>query len=501
MTAIESMPGAEPRRPPWWAWLLLAAAIATLTGLGFGPCRHDFYLADDFNALYAAQRATTLADAIDLDGAFRLRLIREVIPDFEATSTLLRPITALSLWLDHLRGGLAPECFHDTSLLLHALVALAVAALAFTLTHSFVAAAAAGGIFAVHPAHAEAVVWIAARADLTVTLCMVAALLAWRRYLDAGGGGRLLLACGAFGLGLLSKEMAVTVPALALCLWWARPGPRQHGRPWRGLAALVATLLAYVALRLFLVGSFRSYYEAPGGVVGALGNAVRFVADALVTAAWTGDRVAHPDWDVLRCAYGALIATLLLLARAPSLRLVVACGLALALSTAPVAGWAKLNADGAGTRLIYPSLVFTTLVLAAAAAHAWRRTRALTAVAVLGLLGTGLLGTRRATEPWQRAGAEARAIVTQLRTAAADADAVILSMDLPATLGPAYLMQNAFPAAAWLFVRAGLRVDWLPPAQWQTAVVEHREELRAQPGVRALRWDGAAGVWRTPDLR
>lgn len=496
-------PRTDTRPREWWRWPALGLLTLLLVALAFWRCRHDFFLADDFSALYAAQRADGLREALDVTGSFRLRLIREVVPDFAATSTLLRPVTSLSFWLDYLGTGLVPTGFHMTAFVLHALVVLAVAALALVMTNSVVAAVAAVAVFAVHPAHTEAVVWIAARADLTVTLCMLAALLAWVRYVDVGGGRRLAAACLAFAIGLLSKEMAVSVPALAWVLVWLRPPPRDRRRIAVGLGALGMTLLAYVGLRLALVGSFRAYHAAEGGVLGALANAARFLADAFLLSVWTGDRVAHPDFDALRTLHAGAALTLVLLARPGRdlARIASVCAAALCVSALPVAAWAGLGADGSGTRLVYPSLVFVAVALAAVTARAYARRPATTAVALSALTIASLLGTWRAAAPWQRAASKAAAIVEQLATAAAGSQALVLCNDLPAREGPAYLAQNAFPSAAWLFVTPGLRIEWLPRPQWEAAVVEHRATLQAQPQVRALRWDDAAGRWLPPTWR
>lgn len=492
-------PAAPGDRPIVWHWLGLSVFLALVVGLGFGRSVHDFFLADDFNALYAAKRAAGLGEAIDLNGAFRLRLIREVMPDFEATSTLLRPVTSLSFWLDSLRSEMAPAGYHLSALVLHTLNAAAAAALAFAVSRRFFAAIVTGCVFAVHPAHSEAVVWIAARADLMVTLWMAWSLLAWLRYLERGGGIALLSACVAFVLGLASKEMAVTLPALALIVGLARR-PTPWPRAVRGCGALLATLVVYVLIRWALVGSFRSYYEAPGGVLGALGNAATFVLDAATLGVWTGDRLAYPDFDALRAVYALAAAALIALAarhwRAWG-RVAIASALMFAVSTAPVAVWARLGVDGGGTRLVYPSLMFLAVGFGTAAAHAAPRRGAALAVAVLTL--AGLVGTWRTNQAWHRAAQRSAAIVEGLATQAAGAEALVLCNDLPAKEGPAYLAQNAFPCAAWLFVAPDLRVEWLQPQAWEAAVIEHQQTLEQQPKLKALRWDDAAQRWRAPN--
>jgi tetratricopeptide (TPR) repeat protein len=86
------------------------------------------------------------------------------------------------------------------------------------LTGDRVWALVAGGLFALHPVHTESVAWIAAVTDLEVTLFY---LLTFGLFLAVArpGGGRsepiLAAMGGTFLLALLSKEQAMTLPALA----------------------------------------------------------------------------------------------------------------------------------------------------------------------------------------------------------------------------------------------------------------------------------------------
>lgn len=493
----------QPDSPPprASAWLLLAVAIGTLVALGFGARRHDFFVSDDFNALYGTQRARTLGEVMDIDGSFRLSLIRESIPDYTTKAVLLRPITALTLAFDHWRAGLAPHGYRDSACAMHALAALALAGLAYACTRRFFAAALAGCLFSLHPAHVEPLLWVSARADLLVGIGMALSLWAWQSYAHRGGGARLAITCALFFTSLFTKEMAVTLPGLALALWWLAPQPRR-GSLGRGMIALTVTLLGYFAVRFALIGSIQTYHELHGALA-ILSSAARFVAEALTLASWPGDRLANPDPDALRLLSAAAGAGLLALAAAePGFwRLAAGCLTAFVLSTVPVATWHDLSADGNGSRLIYPSLMLLVLLLATTAARIRPRRRLTTIALAATMLTANLLATWRASDPWQRAAAKSQKIVAELRTASAGAETLVLSNSLPARLGPAFLAQNALPCAAWLFIDRKLRMEWLYPAQWQSAVQEHRELLRTSTTLRALRWDDATETWLGPDLK
>jgi Tfp pilus assembly protein PilF len=108
--------------------------------------------------------------------------------------------------------------FHLVSLLLHILVVCLVFVLTERLTGDRVCAFVAGALFALHPVHTESVAWIAAVTDLELTFFY---LLTFGFFLAVARprGGRsqpTLAAMGvAFVLALLSKEQAMTLPALA----------------------------------------------------------------------------------------------------------------------------------------------------------------------------------------------------------------------------------------------------------------------------------------------
>jgi tetratricopeptide (TPR) repeat protein len=129
-----------------------------------------------------------------------------------------RPMMTLGYLFCYQLFGMRPYGFHLFSLLLHVLVVCLVFVVTERLTGDRVWAFVAGALFALHPIHTESVDWIAAVTDLEVTFFY---LLTFGIFLAvARPGGRaskaLLAAMGvAFVLALLSKEQAMTLPALA----------------------------------------------------------------------------------------------------------------------------------------------------------------------------------------------------------------------------------------------------------------------------------------------
>jgi tetratricopeptide (TPR) repeat protein len=108
--------------------------------------------------------------------------------------------------------------FHLVSLLLHVLVVSLVFVLTERLTGDRVWALVAGAFFALHPIHTESVAWIAAVTDLELTFFYLLTFGLFLAVARPGGGRsepRLAAMAGTFLLALLSKEQAMTLPALA----------------------------------------------------------------------------------------------------------------------------------------------------------------------------------------------------------------------------------------------------------------------------------------------
>jgi tetratricopeptide (TPR) repeat protein len=142
------------------------------------------------------------------------------------------PITWLTLGLDYVLWGMNPAAYHATSVIVHTLNTILVYALARRLLAAAApareaairwGAAVAALLFGIHPLRVESVAWISERRDV-VSGCFV--LLALLTYLTAavrGGAGRVdgrwrWAAVGLFSLALLSKPIAVGLPAVFVAL-------------------------------------------------------------------------------------------------------------------------------------------------------------------------------------------------------------------------------------------------------------------------------------------
>ena len=172
------------------------------------------------------------------------------------SSLYFRPVVVIANTMQYILAHGQPWLFHLANVVTHAGTATLLAALVLALGLGEGAALLAGGLFALHPAYSEAVLWISGRTDLLAAFFGMAALALlagsgplWVRR-HARWAGPL-----ALGLALASKESAIAiVGAVAVMLYIRRTTPTKEARP-SPIGWLVAIAL-YLALRFtVLAGS------------------------------------------------------------------------------------------------------------------------------------------------------------------------------------------------------------------------------------------------------
>jgi hypothetical protein len=137
---------------------------------------------------------------------------------YNTSSHLYRPVKYLSYYVDDRMFGWHPAGWHWQNFFWHALNGVLVLALARRLGASLAGALLGGLWFAIHPIHAETVVWISGRSSLLSTCGLLAALAGygcWRQKSSAWAVPVMLFA--AF-IGFFSKEDALMIfPVLLAC--------------------------------------------------------------------------------------------------------------------------------------------------------------------------------------------------------------------------------------------------------------------------------------------
>jgi len=206
------------------------------------------------------------------------------------TSNYYRPLQMLTYRLTYGVAGLNPAVFHGVNLLFNCLAVIAVYWLILELTQRQGVATVVAVLFAVHPIHSEAVIWIAA---LTEIGCALFYFVAFAMFLRAektrvaeppeirSKKKRLKAASSkasrehwwwlagsmvAFACALLWKEMALTFPVLVAAYAFLAPGAASWKR--RFVNATLRSLpfwfviAAYIPLRVAVLGYFSRVQHA-----------------------------------------------------------------------------------------------------------------------------------------------------------------------------------------------------------------------------------------------
>ena len=174
-----------------------------------------------------------------------------------------RPIVRLSVWLNH-RITRDATAFHYTNLILHLAGVVCVYFLLVLLLECRKQALLGGLLFALHPIHTTNVFFIYGRTDLVFGLFYLISLCCFLSYWKYGRERKHhVLSLVFFILGLLSKEMAVSLPILIFALLMVMGTSNVKERAMdaaRHTRAYFLISLAYVAVR------FHHWAGIPGEV-------------------------------------------------------------------------------------------------------------------------------------------------------------------------------------------------------------------------------------------
>jgi Tfp pilus assembly protein PilF len=177
-----------------------------------------------------------------------------------ANDHVYRPLASFSFAVNYALGGLDVRVYHFTNLLFHALNALLLLVLLRRIGFNEGASFAGALIFAIHPAHVEAVTWISGRGNVLFLSFFLLSFLLYMRSDSAEGTHRRVLICGtaaAYALSLLAKEMAMPLPALLLGydLYFRRDCDRREWmRRLLVYGALGVIAVMYLLLRTYVLG-------------------------------------------------------------------------------------------------------------------------------------------------------------------------------------------------------------------------------------------------------
>ncbi len=448
--------------------LLLSAALVLCTlavylqVAGFGFVQYD-------DQTYVAENPHVLA------GLTQAGVVWAMTTTFAAN---WHPLTWLSLMLDAQIGGGA-RTFHLTNLLLHLANTLLLFHVLISMTGKTGPSAFVAALFGVHPLHVESVAWVAERKDLLSTLFWLLAIAAYVRYVRTASRGSALLVVLAMALGLLSKPMLVTLPAVLLLLdFWplGRLEAATLPRLVREKTPLLVLSVASAAITL--------HAQSQGGAMGTLetfpvgaraANAVVACATYLLKMVFPAHLALPYPWDPERLTATRVLLAALVLAgitlasiRARRTRPYLLTGWLFYLVTLlPVLGLVQVGTQSMADRYTYVPLVGPFLIVAWGARD----------------LATHLGGTGRA---WSRALACSAGIVIAALAARAHVQVAVWRDSVS-------LFSNALSATTRnAAAEDGLGLALLERGRADEAIAHYREALRIAPAYLEARYNLAA---------
>jgi len=177
-------------------------------------------------------------------------------------TTYFRPLPLLTFIAEFSLFGPNATISHLINLLIHLVTSLLVIACAWKLLNAQIyerrlsGSIVSGVIYALHPALIEPIAWVSGRFDLMVAMFSAAAIAV---AVYTKGLIRIVISCLFFMLAAFSKEMAATLPAIIMIMFWvASEGSddfkyknmaRFVFEHWRFAISLVVTGVAYLYLR------------------------------------------------------------------------------------------------------------------------------------------------------------------------------------------------------------------------------------------------------------
>lgn len=338
-------------------WLTPLAIIAACIA-GYYVTLNSGFLADDFVIMYNINKG--------------------LIIETGAGGAFFRPLVWATFSLNWFLFNHEPIGFHLFNLALHIVASLGVAACASLLFRNNAAGLLAGLIFALHPAHPEAVVWIAGRYDV-----MTGALLAWSLYyhlqLRVADIMRRplirLISITLFILACLSKEAAFVFPFAIILIDLIPAGSKIGKAVLRAIPFFVVAVIVFI-LRWIMVGGIGGGEYIPHETLGVISTGVLYQAfvQPFYILIFPMNRPLFEPFSVLGIMTVRLVLVLpfVFLFIGTRWRMTVMCALSIIVFALPTAYVGLDESTLRNTRFLYiPSMFFSILIAGLIARNNW----------------------------------------------------------------------------------------------------------------------------------
>ncbi len=171
-----------------------------------------------------------------------------------------RPVVSTLYAVDYALWGINPFGFHLTNVIIHTIASFLLLLILLKMfgefKHGLFSALIGALIFAVHPVHTEAVSWISGRTDSLAAMFFFLSFFFYMKYSDEEKSGfNLVIALLAYLLGLLSKEMIVTMPVLIFIYdyFFRKKDLRWFRENLLPYSLYVALTVVFIGLRYYLL--------------------------------------------------------------------------------------------------------------------------------------------------------------------------------------------------------------------------------------------------------
>lgn len=458
--------------------VFLLILIAALTGLAYSPAIQDAFLGDDFVHL------TWLSEAVKHPELIWRNFYTSWLDG--TTTKFYRPLISVFMVTDYLIYGPHGQGFRLTNLFFHLSSALLLFLITLRIQNptaktsitstNLVWATFATAIFALYPLHPEAVSWTTGRVDTIVTTFCLLSIFGYLQWRAKQIHLWLYLSLIANMLGLLSKEMAITIPAICLgyemlCYQPAVAKEATANDSRQIIKVFFRSLQPTLPFWFILAGYFGVRRLALGTFVGGYDDSLLFIANPLsfINNWLNGISMllvptnkfllgAHnpltKSWLILLALIGISLAGCLILVRERH-RTFLFCIFWLFMSLAPVYKIFGIAADLEGSRLAYLCTAPLAVLMAGAftGASDYFTSATLKTVfsqrirTVFGTIFTLLCFTVLYinNQPWREASLESNRIrkgLEQLYTSI-PGDPEVLLIGLPDHINGAYVCRNA----------------------------------------------------------
>ena len=330
------------------------------------------------------------------------------------------PLTWISHMFDCELYGLKPAGHHFTNVLFHVANTLFLFVVLKRMTGQLWPSAFIAALFALHPLHIESVAWVSERKDVLSTFFWLLTMWLYVRYTERPRFGTYLPVMVALGLGLMAKQMLVTLPFVLLLLdyWPLRRFPqaprkrhRQKGAaptaslshcfvekiPLFILSAVAIVIVLFVQSKMTLVKS-----AALIPIKYRLANTLVAYTKYITKMFWPvnlGILYPHPGsdlplWQVLAAACVLLSISIAVILACRSRKWLIVGWLWFIGTLVPVIGLVQVGLQAMADRYTYVSLTGLFIIIAWGAADLFVKKRyrtvvlATAAVAVLSTLAT-----------------------------------------------------------------------------------------------------------------